>query len=387
MPLYHVPVNFRRGALITLALLLLPVLSSCVSVLNPTGWAPVAFDGDTAYVVTSKGKLSAITVNGDSGTAKWTFPDKDRDEDDKFKTKAIYDAPVVDGDRLYLATFEGGVFALRKDDGRPIWPGPNGNSDAIVGDIAGGVAVSGENLFFGTTEGRLYGWKKADGTPAPGWERPKRLGEGIWATPVVHGDAVYVATMNGELYAFSLADGSELWSKHFKATGAIAELAVIGDDTLFVPSINKHVYLVRMADGSVAADFRADDWVWTAPAEADSKLFFGDFSGYVYALHITSGGVEELWEAASLDGERIRAGAAIVGDVVIVADRKPVVNFISATDGSVLNTVPLQDAGTVRADVVVKDGAAYITTTGGKLFRAEPGSRRVVEIQLSGVKK
>jgi len=41
-----------------MAVLALLVFSSCVRVSNPTGWAPVAFDGDTAYLMTSKGKLS-----------------------------------------------------------------------------------------------------------------------------------------------------------------------------------------------------------------------------------------------------------------------------------------------------------------------------------------
>ncbi|MBK7126410.1 MAG: PQQ-binding-like beta-propeller repeat protein [Dehalococcoidia bacterium] len=379
--------NFRRGAIITLALLLLPLVSSCVSVLNPTGWAPVAFDGETAYVITSKGKLSAITVNGDSGAARWTFPDKDRDEDDKLDTKAIYGAPVIEGDRIYLATFEAGVFALRKEDGRPIWPTAGSDAASIDGDIAGGVAVAGENVYFATTEGLLYALRKDDGAPATGWEKPLRLGDGIWATPVVHGDAIYVATMSGELHALSAIDGSERWSRPFKASGAIAELALISDELLFVPSINRHAYVVRMADGSVVADFRADDWLWTTPGVQGSKLFFGDFGGSVYGLDITSSGVEQLWEPASLKGERVRSGAAVVNGVIVVVDRKPVVTFIDANDGSILNTVPIEGAGTVRANLVVKDGAAYFSTTGGKLFRAEPASRRVVEVQLSGVKK
>ena len=59
-PRYHCVVTLRRGAILTLALLLLPLLSSCVSVLNPTGWSPVTFDGDTAYLTASKGRISAL---------------------------------------------------------------------------------------------------------------------------------------------------------------------------------------------------------------------------------------------------------------------------------------------------------------------------------------
>jgi hypothetical protein len=83
----------------------------------------------------------------------------------------------------------------------------------------------------------------------------------------------------------------------------------------------------------------------------------------------------------------VKAGAAIVGDVLIIADRKPVVTFINATNGQVLNRVPIVDAGTVRSNVHAADGFAYILTTKGRLFRANPQNYSVVEIALNGVKK
>lgn len=343
------------------------------------------FDGDTAYLTTSKGKISSVTLDGDTATANWTFPDKDRKEDENLKLKAIYGAPILDGDRLYLGTFDGGVFALNAETGRPLWPGPDGNKQKVDGNLAGAVVLGGDNLYFGTTNGLLYGWKKSDGSPAPGWEKPKKLGHGIWAAPVVDGDSVFAATTDGGLHAFA-GDGSELWSG-FKASGAVVELSVISSELLFVPSINHHVYLVRTADGSVAADFTAKDWVWSNAAVVENELFFGDFSGSLFGLDISNASATPLWPPASVDSEHIRAAPAVIGDVIIVADRKPVVTFINKNDGTVLNRVPLQDAGTVRADLVVRDGAAYISSTNGKLFRAEPENLRVVEIQLSGVKK
>lgn len=383
---YHNPVNLRRSAIVILALLSLPLLSSCVKVLNPSGWAPVVFDGDTAYVVTSKGKLSSIDIEGDAGTANWTFPDKDRSEDKDLELKAIYGAPIVDGDRIYFGTFHGGVFALRKEDGRPVWPGVDGNPQKIKGDLAGGIVLAGDTIFFGTTEGWVYGWNKEDGRPARGWEEPKKVAGGIWAAPVANSDTVFVATTEGNLHAFSMSDGSERWTS-FKASGAIIELSFANDDLLFVPSINHHVYLVSVQDGSVVSDFKANNWVWSNGATEGSKLFFGDFSGTVFGLDITTKPATELWAPASVGDEHIRAAPAIIGDVVVVVDRKPVVSFINIKDGTILNRVPLQDAGTVRADLTVKDDFAYISTTNGKLFRAEPKNLKVVEVVLSGVKK
>ncbi|MCZ7577613.1 MAG: PQQ-like beta-propeller repeat protein [Dehalococcoidia bacterium] len=161
----------------------------------------------------------------------------------------------------------------------------------------------------------------------------------------------------------------------------------LDDGRLFVPSINRHAYFLNAEDGTILADYRARDWVWTEPAVTDSHVFFGDFGGHVYGLDITTTPASPLWDPVSLEGERVKAGAAIIGDVLIVADRKPVVTFINATTGQILNRVPIEDAGTVRSNVHVADGFAYILTTKGRLFRANPQNYSVAEIALTGVKK
>lgn len=377
--------NRRRAPFVGAVLLFLPLFAACVSVTNPDGWAAPVIDGQDVYVSTSKGHISAVTLqDGDSATARWTFPDKDIDADDKIEPEAIYGDPVVDGDRVYIATFSAGVFALNKADGRPAWPLNGTNASKIKGNIAGGLALANGILYFGTTEGRLYAWNASDGTPA--WPEPKRFDRGIWATPVALGENLYVATMSGELHALSLADGSPAWIDPFVATGAIADLVALEDNRLFVPSINRHVYILNAEDGTVLADYRARDWVWTEPAVDGSRIFFGDFGGHVYGLDITAG-PGELWPPASVEGERVKAGAAVIGDVLVIADRSPTVTFINATTGEVLNRVPIDDAGTVRSNVHASDGFAYVLTTKGRLYRANPQNYSVAEISLTGVKK
>lgn len=384
MRCYHDPVNRRRAPLLGAVLLFLPLFAACVSVTNPDGWAAPVIDGQDVYVSTSKGHISAVTLQDGSANARWTFPDKDREPDKKIDPEAIYGDPVVTDDRVFIATFSAGVFALDKADGRPVWPINGTNAGKIKGNLAGGVALANGILYFGTTEGRLYAWNASDGTPA--WPEPKRFGRGVWATPVAIGETLFVATMGGELHAISLADGSPVWDQPFVATGAIANLVALEDGRLFVPSINRHVYILNAEDGALLADYRALDWVWTEPAVADSRVFFGDFGGHVYGLDITSGATP-TWEPATVNGERIKAGAAIVGDVLVIADRKPVVTFIDATNGQVLNRVPIEDAGTVRSNVHAADGFAYVLTTKGRLFRANPENYSVVEIPLIGVKR
>lgn len=386
---YDGPVNLRRAPLIGAVLLLLPLLGACVGVTSPDGWAAPVLDGGDLYLTTNKGHLTRVTLTeSDTANARWTFPDNDLASDKDIKPEALYGSPVLEDDRVYFATFQAGVFALNANDGRPIWPLPGEtNRNRIDGDLAGGVALADGVLYFGSTEGKLYGWRAADGVAAPGWEVPRSFGGGIWATPVVRDGVLYVATMRGTLHALNLADGTERWATPFEAGGAIPELVLLDDGNLLATSIDRHVYIVDSATGAEISSYRAAEWIWSTPAISDGSLFFGDFGGTVYALDITTSPISQRWTPAELSEDRIKAGIAIVDGVLVIADRNPVVTFVDASNGQVLNTVPIQGSGTVRAGVVTGDGVAYILTTRGNLYRANPANRSVVEIQLSGVKR
>ncbi len=370
-------------ALLAAPLLLLLVLSAsaCVSTENPQGWAAPVFDGSTVLFLQSHNRLGAAPVPGDtpSTTLAWSFPDKNSADQKDISFKAVYGEPVVDGDRIYLTTYDGGVFALDKATGKPVW---RIKGTDISGNVVGGAGVNGDAVVFGTTDGHLYAVKKSDGSTADGW--PKGgvdTGSGVWAAPIVKNGTVFVATMGGDVRALNLADHAEKW--RFRASGAIANLELLDDGRLFVPSLNKHVYFLDSVSGSQKGDFQASDWVWTQPAVKDGVAYFGDFGGDVYALDISGATPKLLWRY-SAGSSRVKSGPQIVDDVVVIADRQPAVHFVGAKDGKLLNKVPIEKSGTVRADLAQKDGLVYISTTAGGLFRADPKTRSVTEITVGG---
>lgn len=376
--------NYAGRLLAVVSLLLFGLLASgCVSTENPQGWAqPVPTQGDL-LLLQSKDHLTSAHLNADNtGTVNWIFPDSKLSDQKDLKLKAIYGEPVIDGDTIFLGAYSGDAFAVNRADGKMKW-----HLASLNGSVVGGPVVDGELLAFGTTEGRLYVVKKADGSPAPGWPlQGKVLKGGIWAEPVMANGVIYVATMEGQLYALKLSDGSDVWAKPFSASGAIAELAPLDDAHLFVPSLNKQVYIVDKKTGLAGeVVFKADDWVWTKPAyDAQQKIaYFGDFSGKVYALDITTGLAK--WDFAT--HQRIKAAPAIVENTLVVADRKPLVSFLDRSTGASRNVVVFPaGAGTVRADVAPsEDGkSALISTTSGKLFRADGAATSLTQILVGG---
>lgn len=374
------PSRWRLSALVVLAA---ATLGACGGVAQPEGWAAPAIEGEQLLYFPDHDVLASATLtNGTTASVEWTFPN------DADVAQADIDLNAVYGDILkldgiaYFADWNGRVYAVSADDGSLTWT--TADRLTLTGSIVAGLASDSQRLFVATTEGRLYALDRTNGALSPGWpEGGRRFDKGIWASPVVAGDRLFVATMAGELHALATADGSDAWTQPFDAaTGAIPDLTLLSDDVLFVPTLGKKVYFVNTADGTESYPaIETNEWVWTRPALGDDTAYFGDFSGSVHAVDITTG--RERW--VSKIGAKIKAGPALIGETLVVADREPAVTFLDAETGEQRgNRIPLSDAGTIRATVVASDGAAYILTTNGKLFRADPERLAVVEVPVTG---
>jgi len=361
-----------------LALLVVALVSAgCNGLVRPQGWATPALDGSTAYVFLDKDRISAVDLGGSGAPqVRWTFPDDGNAGQDEIEIEAAYGSPTVLDDTLYFVGHEGDVFALDTESGLPSW-----QFDAVEGSVVDGPAIGDDRLAFGTTEGRLY-VLNLDGSVAEGWDGGRNLGEPIWATPVIDDGRLFVATMDGSLHGFNLADGSELWEP-FEANAAIPSLAILGG-TLFVPSFDKHVYLVDPATGQARFEdaFATGHWVWTSPAFQDGVAYFGDLDGKVYALDITRN--QAVWSAPYQADAKVKSGPIIDGDTLVVVDHEPVAHFLALADGSLRGAFPLPTGDTVRADLVADGEHILAITTKGDLFELDPETRTAAQVTVAG---
>jgi outer membrane protein assembly factor BamB len=373
-------VNSPRSVAAGLIVVVFALLATaCGGIKNPEGWASPVGQDSTIYYFPRKDRVAALSVEGGFATESWTFPAPGRDDQKELKFKAVYDA-AADGTTLYFGSWDGRVLALDAATGEVRWT----LKSEIEGGIVGGPIVAGEYIAFGTTDGRFYVRQRSNGAAAPNWpEAGINFPEGIWAAPVYADGVLYFATMGGEVWAYNIDTGRPAWQHPFKTTGAIADLALLGNGRLFVPSFNKNVYLVDAATGrQVGEPFAARDWVWSRPAVANGAIYFGDFSGRVYALDITT--LTPKWPSPYDSGGRVKAAPVVIGDTLVVANRDSEVHFIDTATGQRLNMVPLSDAGTVRASLLAYDGKALVATTKGRLFLADPERWAVTPLAVAG---
>ncbi|HJP40934.1 MAG TPA: PQQ-binding-like beta-propeller repeat protein [Dehalococcoidia bacterium] len=345
-------------------LLLAPLAAACVGTENPEGWAEPVRDGDVLFASLDRGELSSLTfTEGGPIQISWTFPSDVRESEKDLDTEAIYPAPIIQDGRIVIATHAEGVFSLDPLDGRILWR-REGLGKEIVSAFAetpsGDIAV-------GTADGFLHVIDSVDGRTVDGWPTTGvELPAGIWASLALDSDTVYAATMDGDVFAFALSDGSSAWSRPFETSGAVLELALLPNGRLFVPSLDRKVYLLDPATGeSVTSPLPVKDWVWMKPTVEGHTAYFGDLSGRVYSLDINTG----ILNWTSDLGDRIKASPILLGELLLVVDRSPTVHFLTPATGDRVNSVPL-DAKTVRAPLLVTGDTVLVLSTDGKLFRA-----------------
>ncbi len=154
---------------------------------------PVASD-NTLFLGTEEGTLYACELA--TGKTKWTFKTKDK----------ITAAPVVDGDRIYLGSWDQYVYALDiKEGGRVIWRTDTGGC--------------------------------------------------VFAAPVLQDGTLYVCTRQGMVFAIDAETGKEKWRDN---SGTATKFSpTLKEGLLFVSSDENRLVAYRATDGRRLADLPA----------------------------------------------------------------------------------------------------------------------------------
>jgi outer membrane protein assembly factor BamB len=178
--------------------------------------------------------------------------------------------------------------------------------------------------------------------PSPG---PRQSGSVKWAfkaggpivtSPAVAGGVVYIASLDGHLYAVDQETGKEKWN--FKSRMPIASSPALSGDTLYFVSSTGALAAIDIATGKpkwvFAAEFERkfeaknlhgypspaqtipDAWdIFTSsPAVADGKVYFGSGDGNVYAVDATTGLLQ--WKFPTQDV--VHSSPAVVNRTVYI---------------------------------------------------------------------
>lgn len=230
-------------------------------------------------------------------------------------------------------------------------------------------------------------WPTEGQTPQRGQSTSSHLApplEKVWSqdidgavggtSPLVSGETVLVANLEGEVHALSLLDGEHLSTGEFG--DGIEGTPALHEQTLFVP-------IAKGGEAIAAYDLVRGKNRWTregSPLLAgllylDGRVIGGDDQGRISAWEASSGQIE--WSHSLQPVTTIHAAPLSPRpDAVVVADAEGGVRLFDARDGTVAWEAKLD--APVYVSPASKDSTIYVSTTRGRLYAlgTENGGQR-----------
>jgi outer membrane protein assembly factor BamB len=237
-------------------------------------------DGQTTAVASADGTVVAFN---DQGVEKWRAK----------ATSAVNIPPAVGAGMVVVRSSDYRIQAYDAETGEPRWdiqrPGPalalKTNMQMLIVD---GVVIS------GLPNGRMMAISAANG--AVQWEGTVSVSQGatdlerisdVVGTPQVQGPLLCGVTYQGRMVCFDVAQGGRpVWEQNFSSNTGMTT------DTQHAYAANQRdvVYAFSLADGhEVWKQEGLRNRRLSAPAVVPQAVAFGDFEGYVHFLSRTDG--------------------------------------------------------------------------------------------------
>jgi len=132
----------------------------------------------------------------------------------------------------------------------------------------------------------------------------------VVGNPALVGDMLYVGSSDGKVYALNMTYGEKKWD--FDTGGKIWTSPVVSNGVVYVSNYAKQLYAIK--DGNELWHKDYPSAIASSPAVADDKVFFGTFDNDLYAVSGSNG--EMVW---TFPGEKWFWASPLVKDGVVYA--------------------------------------------------------------------
>lgn len=370
--LFHVKHNAssRSRRLALLPLLLFIVLltgTACAAVRGADGWAqPVSVPGtDVLIVQTDSGVISALQLSDGNAIELWRYPD----DDDDIDLDAIYARPVIGGNTLYVASYNGDLVAIDLSESAQrrtavvLWGGPTRVSENIVSTPLYGNG----RLYVATEAGDVVTVDAESGVIG---ETLLEADDRIWAALASNGSYIYVATLSGLVRAIDRSGNEVQWELDVGAVGGDPQ---IDGDLLFVPSFDRKLHALDLTtpDGNEAWAASGDAWFWARPLATGGTVYAATLGGSVYAFDRDNG--NEIWRFYAADAD-FRTVPVLAGGVLVLASSDGDLFGIDPITGDQLWTKSINGARFLADPLVLQSGDIVYVDNDGKLRLVTPST-------------
>ncbi len=355
-------------ALLLAAIIAIGLFSSgCVSGLMPIGWSGGVVSDGILYIGSLEGRLVTVDLTdlsilradklatptqgglfgcslaGSCGGGTTSVP--------------IYGTPVVSDNLVYIAGYNGRVYAYNTNKLATRWTFPRDNyAEAFVG----GLAVADGKLFFGCSDGYIYALDAATGDLLYYYKTEDK----IWGSPVVDDDTLYIGSFDKKFYALNTADLTLKWV--FITEGSIIAKPLVSNGTIYIGSFDRNLYALNASDGTLKWKFMAQNWFWSQPVIVNDILYVGCLDGFIYALKPSNG---ELIKAFPI-GSQLASQPVVFDNYIIFASHNGGIFKIDSNTQDIVLLTSLESI-TIDGPLTLYEGIIYFQTHDAALQRID----------------
>lgn len=260
----------------------------------------VAAAGERVYIGTGYGQV--IAADAKTGKEIWRVN----------VPAPIHAAPTVADGRVFVITIENELDVLSAADGSKLWT-HNGLPEPA--ELAGGAspAVAGDLVVVPYSSGELYALRVENGRPL--WSDSLAAAQPVGAlssladihgAPVIDRDRVFAISHSGLMVAIDLRTGDRVWEQDIGGVNA----PWVAGDFIYVLSADNELICLTRADGRVRwarelpqwenEDKKKDPIFWAGPVLAGDRLIVISSEGEAFSVSPYTG--EPLGKADFPDG-------------------------------------------------------------------------------------
>lgn len=225
---------------------------------NSMSGAGIAVKGNKVFVTTGFGQVFAL--NKIDGNIVWNQDIK----------SPIRIAPTVDGDLVIVQSLDNGIFALNENTGKEMWKDKlEEEATTMIGGGAPAYSAGKDLVLAGFSNGQIQAYKASTGTPLwSEWVVSSTSTESlsditaIKANPIIDNDIAYVVGYNGPMVAIDIRTGAKVWQREISASSQ----PWLAGNFLFVLTEDSDLVAINKQDGKIV-------WTTIIPyANDDEKL-------------------------------------------------------------------------------------------------------------------
>lgn len=242
---------------------------------------PIRFEGlgeplvDKGVVYVLAGNNIAYALDAETGKQVWLYNRRDP------SSLSIRGGsrPAVTEKHVYIGFADGYVVSLQRANGQVEWE-TNINVNKRFRDVDAGAVIEGDRMYITSFDGGLYCLNVQTGQVV--WSHDV----GGYSSPIIEGNRLYYTTTNGKVMAVEKSTGAPIWTHSLG--GKIATKPALNKGMLIFGEFEGNLKVISTQTGQLLAEFAPGRGV-TSPPTLDplkNEIYFMSIEANLFVLKL-----------------------------------------------------------------------------------------------------